>query len=195
MTCIRRDYSVWTACKCDPCRKRTRRLDKQARNGRYRRASSAQATVRVIEWFRQGYSGAWIASATGTTTRFIEDIERDFRRTGPRKIGPTRAAQILAADISTGTRGYAPAAPSRDKLRALAVMGHSLVTVAAESGLSMMTLSVIRAGKVTRTGPRNVVAIDRAFRALVRVPGSGEQAAKRARALGWPSVFDVEGAA
>lgn len=192
MKCIRRDYSVWTACKCDPCRKRTRRLAKQARHGSYRRASSAQATVRVLGWFREGYSGAWIASATGTPVRFIEDIERDFRRTGPRKIGPRRAAQILAADIHTGTRGYAPAAPSRDKLRGLAVMGHSLETVAAESGLSMMTLSVIRAGKVTRTGPRNVAAIEKAFRALVRKPGTGEQTAKRARALDWPSVFDLE---
>lgn len=192
MTCTRRAYSVWTTCRCDNCRRDMRRLHKRASMGRYTRPSSAQATIRVIRWLRDGYTPAWIASACDVPRRFIEDIERDFRRVGARKIGPRRAGQILAADIHNGTAGYGPADEPRDQLRALATLGHGLQEVADHTGIAMTTLSVIRSGKVAQTGPGNIRAIRDAFRELARKPGPAQTAAKRARALGWPTVIDLE---
>ena len=192
MTCTRRAYSVWTRCPCDNCRRDMRRLHKRASMGRYKRASSAQATIRVIRWRRDGYSCAWIASACRVPRRFVEDIDRDFRTVGPRKIGPRRAAAILAADIRNGTAGYGPVDEPRDQLRALATLGHGLQQVADHTGIAMMTLSVIRAGKVAQPGPGNIRAIRGAFRELARKPGPAQTAAKRARALGWPTVIDLE---
>lgn len=189
--CIRRDYSVWTSCTCDTCRPDRARMAKRSRHGMYRRASSAQATMRVIRWRADGYSCAWIASAVGVPRRFVEDIDRDFRHVGARKIGPRRAAQILRADIATATEGLGPAGPSRDLLRALATFGHGLQEVADETGIPMVTLSTIRSGKVTQTSPRNINAIRGAYRVLARRPGPAQQAAKRARALGWPSIIDI----
>jgi hypothetical protein len=191
MTCTRRPHSVWTRCPCTDCRREQRRIHKLHTMGRYRRPSSAQATVRVIGWRREGYTCAWIASACDVPRRFVEDIVRDFRDVGPRKIGPRRAAAILKADIATATEGYGPVGPSRDLLRALATCGHGLQEVADVSGVPLMTLSVIRAGKVAQTGPQNVRAIRAAYRELARKPGPAQNAAKRARAQGWPTVLDV----
>lgn len=190
--CTRRPHSTWTSCRCDTCRPITARLDKLRRNGQYRRPSSAQATVRVIGWINAGYSLAWIASACKVPPGFVKAIEADFRKVGARKIGPRRAGMILAADIDTATAGYAPADRTRDQLRALAVLGWSLQEIADQTGVPMMTLSVIRSGKIATTGPRNMRAVRDAYRVLARRPGPGVQTAKRARALGWPSVIDLE---
>lgn len=192
MTCTRRPYSTWTSCRCEPCRATTRRLNKLSHNGLYRRPSSAQATVRIIGWLEAGYSHTWIASACGVPARFVKGIEADFRTVGIRKIGPRRAGMILAADIDAATAGYAPADRTRDQLRALAVLGWGLQEVADETGLSLMTLSVIRSGKVATTGPRNMRAVRDAYRVLARRPGPSPAVAARARAQGWPSVIDIE---
>lgn len=195
LTCTRRAHSTWTTCECQPCRAENKRLAKLQRNGAYRRPSSAQATVRILGWFRDGYSAAWIASACGISTRYVDDVRRDLAHTGARRIGPRRAAQILAADITTATAGHAPADQARAQLRALATLGWSLADVAAVTGIPQITLSTIRAGRVARTGPGNLAAIRDAYRTLARQPGPSPAAATRARALGWATVIDLEDAA
>ena len=191
-TCIRRPASTWTTCPCPDCRHDMRRMAKLSRTGRYRRPSSARATVRVLEWLREGYTPAWIASACGIPKRCVDEIAKEFRKAGSRTIGAKRAAAILAADITTGTAGKAPAHGLVRRVQALHRIGWDGATIAARAGISPQMVSYLGNGRVAFAGPAVVAGVRAAYADLGARPGPSRNAVAKAVRRGWasPAAWD-----
>ncbi len=185
--CIRRDHSVWTTCPCEPCRVDRSRTSKLKRLGHLPRASSAQATVQILSWEREGFTPAWTASACGIPTRYVENLITDLRSNRARAIGPRRAAQILTADITAATTGKRTAVGTGRRLRALAWLGYDGTTISAHTGLSLMAISVHQRSTAERVSAHHWHAVREFYDRVGLTPGPSPLAARRARRLGWDS--------
>ncbi len=192
MTCIRRPHTVWTTCPCRDCRADSTRMAKLARSGRYHRAPSDAATDALTRWTIQGYSPAWIASAVGVHARYIEHALADMRAGRPRRIGPRRAAQILAADITTGTAGTRPAFGARRRLQALAVIGWTTHEMSTRTGVAETTIAAIQRGETATISATRHATVLALWSQLSGTPGPSSIARARAVRRGWapPLAWD-----
>jgi hypothetical protein len=191
--CIRRDYAVWTTCRCDKCEPIARRIQKLARHGQLERTPSAQAWERVTEWLEQGFEPTWIASACGIPARGIGSAVDEWLNDGhQRDFGPHHARKIVTANIWDATEGRGPALGSRRRLQGLAWLGYSGEAISELTGISFVTLASIQRGATSRLRPGAHHAIRAAYERLENTPGPSKKSATRARNKGYlpPATWD-----
>lgn len=189
--CSRKWCATLTMCRCERCTPDAFRTRKLIEAGLLPPARSDEAWVVLNRLLAAGWTSTAIESATGVPKRGIEDAIISLKGDGPRRLfGRVIADRII--NHGAPTRGYIGAWGPRRRLQALAVMGWGLDDLAGPTGLPIMTLSTIRAGRVTRTRPQHAAVIARAFHDRAMVPGPSPQAAERARRAGWvgPLAWD-----
>ncbi|GAA4929038.1 hypothetical protein GCM10023224_05560 [Streptomonospora halophila] len=181
-------------CHCDPCNQARRDYE----NDRSRAiaygtwspwgdADAVRARITALK------AAGWSIKAVATAARTTEDVVRNLGRDPGRRVRAEVAARILEID-QLWPAGYVPAVGSVRRLRALAVIGHGLCEVSAESGLSVSGLSKLRAGQ-RWTQARTPAAVEVAYTRLEMRPASSPRAGiirERARAAGWapPLAWD-----
>lgn len=132
----------------------------------------------------RGWYPSAIASAADVDVRVIQNAVSHWRSTGHQQaFGPELARRIIQHE--TPTTGAISVLPSRRRLRALAVMGWSLQTLAAECDISRNTLAALRGDRKIFTSVSMHRSVEALYRELVARPGLSEETAKRARAKGW----------
>lgn len=185
--CSRRWYSTYTACGCPTCRPERARMKKRQKAGMLPPPARWQEAWDVLDHLvARGWSAQAIASAAGMSERGILNALEVLRETGHRRrFGRTIAERII--NHGEPTAGHVGATGPMRRLQALAVVGWGLDEVSSRTGLPIMTLSVIRGGKVQRTNPANAAAIAAVYADLAWRPGPGVQAAAVARRRGWVS--------
>lgn len=185
--CSRRWYSTYTACGCARCRPVRARMKKRQRAGLLPPPARWQEAWAVLDALvARGWTGMAIASAAGISERGVLNAFEDLRTTGHRRrFSRTIAERII--NHGEPTAGHVGATGPTRRLQALAVLGWPLEEVSSRTGLPIMTLSVIRGGKVQRTSPANAAAIADVYAELAWRPGPGVRAAECARRRGWVS--------
>lgn len=192
MTCTKRGHSIWTTCACPDCSATRYRQTKLARNGRYHRVPADVAHALVLDWNRQGYSPAWIATAVDLRASYIQAVICENRRGHQRAIGPAYAARIAATDITRSDRGTGPALGSRRRLQALAVIGWSVEELGAQSGVKFTTLAAIQRGATDGITALRAATVAALWSDLSGTRGPSTEATRRALAKGWlpPAAWD-----
>lgn len=181
MKCIRRAHARWTTCECEKCLPVRRRVDKAHRTGRLERVPSADAWERINRWLEAGFEAAWIESACGIPPRSLQSaIIEAANGHGCRNFGARYSAAIVRADIWSATTGRASSVGSRRRLRALQCMGWTNEAIAAETGISFVTLASIQRGSVAKVQARLFHPIRDAYDRLAEVDGGSRQAKIRA---------------
>lgn len=192
MTCIRRESSTWTACRCPRCLAIRRRVDGLRQLGSLPPHDPTAAHRRVAAWLAAGYEPAWIASACGIPVRCIQDIATRRRRGQTLRLGRRRTAAILAADITTGAAARGPATGSTRRVQALAALGWTIAHIADAAGVSPMTVSYLQRDRHRLIGWRHARSIAAAYTRLCMTPGPSQVTRDRAAAAGWapPLAWD-----
>lgn len=173
--CVRRHYTRWTYCTCEPCLVDRRKQQKRQRAGLVRPSRTTEAWAVIDALITAGWTPSAIATAADVPLRAIGAALDKRRLTGkPSKWSHWHAERILSINAdSTPTRGYVHVIGARRRLQALGAIGYSIAQVAErmaelpESTLvpPLSTLHAIRNGQTTgRVQP----GIDRVIRAVYR---------------------------
>jgi len=144
-------------------------------------------------WLEAGFEAAWIETACGIPRASIQSAIIEARNLGIRRnFGARYSAQIVNADIWTATAGRTSAIGSRRRLRALQVMGWTNEAIAAETGISFVTLASIQRGSATKVHARLYHPIREAYERLADVDGGSKYAKMRATKRGFlpPAAWD-----
>lgn len=188
--CRRRELSVWTHCKCHDCRKQHSRQRKLHRNGKYRRVPGDVAITRIREWVAAGWGPTAIASVCGRSNRWGYDVPTRVT------VGPAAAAAIMAADITTATRGYGPAIGAIRRVQALCALGWTIEALADELGVAVGTVQRLRAGASSRVAVTVARSVREGYDRLSMTPGPSARTAAAARSQGcfpplaWDDIDD-----
>lgn len=203
--CVRRPGSLWTSCKCEPCRLATCRLQKLRRSGHaWPVTRSTEAWAAIDRMLEAGWSAAAIATAGGFSPATVQR-QLSCRRGGQiRTWRRVTAEKIIAAEsnLLNATAGRVDATGTVRRLRALAALGWSvsaLAQAAADEGLTpppLRTLYGVRQGAHRWVPPATARFVRDAYDVLsMRIPpvGSGRtMAIKHAAEFGWlpPLAYD-----
>lgn len=138
-----------------------------------------------------------VATRTGVSTATVYAIKLGQRRW----VRPDNAAAILGLPTPTGIApatpppvGCVPAVGPRRRVRALAVIGHSVYALGAACRVSRSTLQDLAADDVRLWVAADIAArIAAAYPRLSGIPGPSKVAASRADARGWhgPSAWSA----
>lgn len=183
--CVRRALTYWTTCRCTDCTLDRRRKRKVFSTGQRYRIPADVAEKVLRDRLADGWTTHALSSATGLRIGYFQRHITAYKRdeTLPH-IGPELARRLLNMDAPTD--GSIGASGSRRRLQALAALGHSLRTIADESGVGFSTLAMIRAGQTNRIKAARALVIRDIYEALHMTPGDNAQVAKEAAAKGWP---------
>lgn len=179
-----RPTTRWASCECERCTRLRLRTQKLARLGMLPRPRSAEAWAEIDRCLAAGWSPAAIASASHLPVSTVDNAIRLREQTGRASTWSYGIAERL---IGRGepARGEVSAVPPQRRLRALAVTGWTLGTLADISGLGRRTLTQIRSGEVDRVKALTAQAIGELYDDISLVPGASAQAAAEARGKGW----------
>jgi len=184
--CIRRPGSLFTLCMCPPCARRKRRLAKAARAGLLPERRTAAVWELVDARIAAGWSPLAVGSAAGLPERTIRSA-LDRRAHGAPGTWTHASEKALLASAPWPTDGMLGAHGPRRRLRALARVGYSLDALHQRSGLPMMTLSVIRSGRVATVRADTHRVVRELYDALSMTPGASETTRTTAWRAGWAS--------
>jgi hypothetical protein len=145
---------------------------------------NALAWEQIVKRFEQGWTARALASACGLPDYYFADHHAVWRQGGTVRLGPNLARTVMA--MGRPTAGQVGAEPSRRRLRALAVIGYSLATLSAETGVKVTSLAMIRTRNV-RCASATAAVIEDVYERLHMTPGRDKQAIDSARAKGWLS--------
>ena len=189
-TCIRRPNSVWTTCKCDPCRLEMRRKGKLARHGYYKRVPADVAWDVIDELRERGWSGHAIASAAGLSKYTVERALQDATTAGKRTALGPRTARAIVNHNGRPTEGTVGVLGARRRLQGLARQGYDLETLADMTGIGFSTLAAIRNGGTTkRVRARFHNIIESTVDEIGLQVGPSKAATKHAIQQGWVSLL------
>lgn len=182
-------------CRCDPCR--THRVRHQKRylhdvaNGRPRTVPATVVQDHIQALRDAGMSWWGITRSAGYQSRNAIQV---LMTPGRKRVTNAVAARVLAVTPDSDTRPTAPrpVAPTRDRLRALAVMGWDSRALADHLDTSHDQVDKLRAGARTWTMARTQDAVARVFDELWDTPGPGRRTATWAKAQGWPAPMDLD---
>jgi len=182
--CIKRPFSVWTRCRCQPCRLDMARMAKVARVGLYTRASNDEAWAVLDRLIAANWSPRAIGSASATPWLRWHSTLREYAMTGRRrKLSPHSAAALL--QLGQPTDGTVGAFPIRRRLQALAAIGWRLDDLAAATGIGYSTLAGIRAGRTEMVAARFYAPVVEAYERLHMRPGPSSQGRMAAARKGY----------
>lgn len=182
-------------CRCEDCRARASRYNKELRLRHQLKRTvmvdAAPVRAHVARLQQQGMSFRAIALAAGWSSR--NSLASMLSR---QRVHPQTAQRILAVRPSSDTRPdtYVDATGTRRRLQALAVMGHSARVLAERLGNADHSgVLDIQSGKVATVRRRTAQAVATLYDELWDVPGT---ARPRAAALrrGWlpPLAWDED---
>ena len=183
-------------CRCDPCRVYRVRYQKQylhdVNSGRPRTLPVQVVQDHLAMLIESGMSQWAITKAAGYTSR--NAIYRFLSGETHTRVNVSTAQRILAVTPDSDTRPTAPRpiAPSRDRLRALAVMGWDCRALADRLGWDHARCDKIRAGDATWIMARSEQAIADLFDQLWDTPGPSARTRSWARRQQWPAPLDLE---
>lgn len=183
-------------CRCDPCRVYRVRYQKQylhdVNSGRPRTIPVQVVQDHLAMLIESGMSQWAITKAAGYTSR--NAIYRFLSGETHTRVNLSTARRILAVTPDSDTRPTAPRpiAPSRDRLRALAVMGWDCRALADRLGWDHARCDKIRAGDATWIMARSEQAIADLFDQLWDTPGPSARTRAWARRQQWPAPLDLE---
>ena len=183
-------------CRCDQCRTYRVRYQKQylhdVNSGRPRTIPVQVVQDHLAMLIDSGMSQWAITKAAGYTSR--NAIVRLLNGDTKRRVNIATARRILAVTPDSDNRPTAPrpVGPSRDRLRALAVMGWDCRRLADRLGWDHARCDAYRAGRATWIMARNEQAIADLFDQLWDTPGPSARTRAWARREGWPAPLDLE---
>ncbi len=184
-------------CRCDQCRTYRVRHQKQylhdVANGRPRTVAIDVVRDHLTMLRDSGMSWWGITRAAGYTSR--NSIQR-LLDGDTKRVTVDVARRVLAVTPDSDTRPTAPrpVAPTRDRLRALAVMGWDCRALAVKLGWDHHRLDHLRAGNRTWIMVRSEAAVADLFDQLWDQPGPSARTRAWARRQQWPAPLDlVEG--
>lgn len=185
--CIKRERSFWTTCHCPACVRDRARKRKLQSMGTTLRVPNDYAWSILAPKIEQGWTARAIGSATGLGAGYFTRHVAQYRKGRRVFLGPAVAAAVV--NMGVPTEGQVGVESSRRRLRALAVIGHGLTSIEAESGINFSTLAAIRGDHSVRVGARTAIDVTVLYDRLHAVPGGDKQAIRLAREKGWASPF------
>jgi hypothetical protein len=190
--CVRRWYTTWGSCPCQPCTTSRARYRKHVEAGATSRVTSDEAWVVIERMIDQQWTNAAIATACGIPQRSAYDLTRGHREGHRRVIGAVIAARIV--NHGPPTRGFIGTLGATRRLQALTAIGWTgdHITNRLGGAASRMTISGITRGGRGGIRPDIATAIDDVYRALHLTPGPSDFARRRAARHGWaaPAAWD-----
>lgn len=173
---------MWTGCGCDDCHELMAKRGKLARCGKLpdQRPSAA---ARLASWRAAGYSAGVVSEMTGVPHL---TMARHLNGDGTLRISHSNAAKVMAAPAHpTSESGYVPKVGAMRRLRALSVLGWSMLDVAERCGMPDRTLYGVRDSSRPLTFPRVASAVAVVFDELCMTPGPNRVVAGNAARKGW----------
>lgn len=190
-TCIRRPHGTWTSCRCPDCHPIRLRMAKLARNGIRPPRRSDEAWAEVDRLTELGWTPRAIASASGLSERTIRGamVRRDE---GHLSTWTSSVSEAIIRHAPWPTVGHVSAIGSMRRLQGLTALGWTLDALAAESGLPITTLSVVRAGRTRQIHAGTRSAIDSLYERLSFTTGASDVARAIASKQRWapPLAWD-----
>ncbi|MFG3660284.1 hypothetical protein [Streptomyces sp. NPDC047706] len=180
-------------CRCTPCKRAHRRADLERELRRQRGERNLVPIEEILPHIRtllaSGMSQTLIARQAGVSQAVISYIT-----TGRNKTCQTDKARRILAVQPHHFDGNAerPAIGATRRIRALYSLGHSRADIAALSGLSMASISLLAEGRWKILDNRAATALADAYRQLAHRRGTNWKNARRAAAEGWhgPLAWD-----
>jgi uncharacterized protein YerC len=173
-------------CRCTKCRRGHRQADTQRELRRLRGERNMIPAAEILPHVRlllaSGMSQTLIARHAGVSQAVISNLT-----TGRTKACQTDKANRILAVQPRRFDGNAerPAIGSIRRIRALYSLGHSRADIAAHSGLSVASISLLADGRWKVLDNRAATALADAYRQLVHRRGSNWKNQRRATAEGW----------
>lgn len=189
-----RSYIV-DGCRCDTCRTYRVRWQKQylhdRANGRPRTVPASVVQDHLTMLRDAGMSWWAITRAAGYASR---NAVQNLMRPDKKRVNNSTAARILAVTPDSDPRLTAPrpVGPTRDRLRALAVMGWDCRALADHLDLTHDQLDAWRSGKRSWVMARSEATVTALFDKLWDTRGPSKRTATWARKQGWPAPLDLE---
>ncbi|RZE73281.1 hypothetical protein [Streptomyces albidoflavus] len=191
-TCRRSRACYLAGCRNEPCRaanyRYMKRLQYDHARGQKRRIDATQTRVWVERLAAHGWTRTQIADAAGTTPTTIRRIAVGEARNINRSI----AAGVLAIPLGRPDQGRIDAAGTIRRLRALAVLGYLIHTIAEASGMDTSMLQGHLAAQHATIPAPIARRIASTYRRLCFIPGPSQISRTRAAARGWhgPLAWD-----
>ncbi|MGW7296139.1 hypothetical protein ACWGIB_27600 [Streptomyces xiamenensis] len=180
-------------CDCGPCTQANYRFMAAYRleqhRGQRRRVPSGPALQHARALIAAGWIQAQISRAGGVSDRAVSDL-----MAGNPRIHRTTANAILAIPIGPPPRGRdIDATGTRRRLQALAVIGHTMVSIADEVGLARGAVIRIANGEFPSVRATTADAIADLYRSWVQRPGPSKRTSTIATRRGWHSPIAWDG--
>jgi len=181
-------------CRAEGCWRLAYRYRKQLSlehsRGQRRLRDAHQTRTHIQRLLFAGWTQAQIATASGLSTTSIHNLHAGTQA----QVANWRAAAILAINIGPPPpdEKHVDATGSMRRLRALCVIGHTLVSLAPQLGTTRDRLKVIANSGTRLVRTQEAAAISRLYRRLATVPGTSKQVQTLARNRGWhgPLAWD-----
>ncbi len=183
-------------CRCTPCRTHRVRWQKQylydVSQGRPRTVPIDVVRGHLTMLRDSGMSWWGITKAAGYTSR---NAVMRFMDPDAKRVNTATAQRVLAVTPDSDTRPTAPrpSAPTRDRLRALAVMGWDCRALADRLTITHDQVDMWRSGQRAWVMARNETAVAALFDTLWDTPGPSTRTATWAKRQGWPAPLDLDG--
>lgn len=164
------------------------RLDQQS--GKQRRLDGQRTARHVQKLIDLGWTQAQIARASHVAHRTIGAIQHGDYAT----VSINTARKVLAVPITPppGDVQYVDATGTTRRIRALVAIGHTLISIAPQTGLREDPLRLIARGERTQVRLATAEAVKAAYHKLSRTPGTSVRARLMAQRHAWhgPLAWD-----